>query len=213
ISLSAGSTIARASSGSRSSISSVEPLMSANSAVTVLRSPSAVSPVIAAFNGTDALLGRGGADGADSANGAPHSPQNLSPVSFEAPQREQRAASGAPHSAQNLRLCRLSPPHFEQRISHTDCPQAFSAVAQALACDALNKQPLVAAFNEIPLPLRCSLVSGRTQAKACARTFYIRVAAAVRANGAKHISPGQRPGKRCRISIRPVRAELNRSLP
>ncbi len=34
--------IARASSGSRSSISSVEPLMSANSAVTVLRSPSIV---------------------------------------------------------------------------------------------------------------------------------------------------------------------------
>ena len=37
---SAGSTIARASSGSRSSINSIEPLMSANSAVTVLRSPS-----------------------------------------------------------------------------------------------------------------------------------------------------------------------------
>jgi hypothetical protein len=37
-----GSTIARASSGSRSRISSVEPLMSANSAVTVLRSPSIV---------------------------------------------------------------------------------------------------------------------------------------------------------------------------
>ena len=34
--------IARASSGSRSSINSVEPLMSANSAVTVLRSPSIV---------------------------------------------------------------------------------------------------------------------------------------------------------------------------
>src|SRR5271170_1909934 len=40
---SAGSTIARASSGSRSCSSSVDPLMSANSAVTVLRSPSATS--------------------------------------------------------------------------------------------------------------------------------------------------------------------------
>src|SRR5713226_10639218 len=40
---SAGSMTARASSGSRSSISSVEPLMSANSAVTVLRSPSIAS--------------------------------------------------------------------------------------------------------------------------------------------------------------------------
>jgi len=38
----AGSTMARASSGSRSSISSIEPLISANNAVTVLRSPSIV---------------------------------------------------------------------------------------------------------------------------------------------------------------------------
>src|ERR1700684_636859 len=40
MSFSAGSIIARASSGSRSSINSVEPLISANSALTVLRSPS-----------------------------------------------------------------------------------------------------------------------------------------------------------------------------
>jgi len=44
ISFSAGSMIARASSGSRSSISSIDPLMSANNAVTVLRSPSSRSP-------------------------------------------------------------------------------------------------------------------------------------------------------------------------
>ena len=41
--LQCGMDIARASSGSRSSINSVEPLMSANSAVTVLRSPSSGS--------------------------------------------------------------------------------------------------------------------------------------------------------------------------
>jgi transposase InsO family protein len=45
ISLSAGSTMARASSGSRSRIISVEPLISANSAVTVLRSPSRASRI------------------------------------------------------------------------------------------------------------------------------------------------------------------------
>src|SRR6266550_7029653 len=41
--ISAGSMMARACSGSSSSISSVEPLMSANNAVTVLRSPSIAS--------------------------------------------------------------------------------------------------------------------------------------------------------------------------
>src|SRR5271163_1680524 len=45
MSFSAGSIMARASSGSRSSINSVEPLMSANSAVTVLRSPSGSSAI------------------------------------------------------------------------------------------------------------------------------------------------------------------------
>src|ERR1700730_7170499 len=42
--LNAGSTTARASSGSRSAINSVEPLILANSSVTVLRSPSSGGP-------------------------------------------------------------------------------------------------------------------------------------------------------------------------
>jgi hypothetical protein len=54
ISLSAGSMIARASSGSRSRISSVEPLMSANNAVTVLRSPSSVGEASSATTRTAA---------------------------------------------------------------------------------------------------------------------------------------------------------------
>ena len=53
ISFSAGSTMARASSGSRSSISSIDPLMSANRAVTVLRSPSSEVSEISALTRID----------------------------------------------------------------------------------------------------------------------------------------------------------------
>ncbi len=53
ISFSAGSMIERASSGSSSAISSLEPLMSANSAVTVLRSPSSA----AAPSGSRTVMG------------------------------------------------------------------------------------------------------------------------------------------------------------
>ena len=48
---------ARASSGSRSSISSIEPLMSANSAVTVLRSPSSASAAASGFTRIAELSG------------------------------------------------------------------------------------------------------------------------------------------------------------
>ena len=74
---SAGSIIARASSGSRSCISSVEPLMSANSAVTVLRSPSR-------FSAADESATRIGESfdffddaAAGAPNGAPQSSQNF----------------------------------------------------------------------------------------------------------------------------------------
>src|SRR5262249_1008206 len=109
--------MARASSGSRSSINSIEPLMSANNAVTVLRSPSR-------FLGRDvsAIRTSGSLDFLTSAdwgvpNAAPHSPQNFSPDSFVAPHRGHFEASVSPHSAQNFRPSRLSVPHFEQRIN------------------------------------------------------------------------------------------------
>src|SRR5712691_6782136 len=156
MSFSAGSMIARASSGSSSSINSVEPLMSANSAVTILRSPSTGGEASASSAATRiaapaVTVDRACDDGVVS--GAPQSPQNFSPGSLGAPQRAHLAAIAAPHCAQNLRPCRLSPPHFEQRISHPDCRQAFSVVAQALACDALNKHPLVVirVIRETPL--------------------------------------------------------------
>jgi hypothetical protein len=69
------SMMARASSGSRSSISSIEPLMSAKSAVTVLRSPSRAAELSA----SDAVMGgvddRGPGDPGPSA--VVHWPQNL----------------------------------------------------------------------------------------------------------------------------------------
>src|SRR5271170_4008275 len=105
----AGSTIARASSGSRSSISSVEPLMSANSAVTVLRSPLTVVE-FSSFAGVTriseaeivALGDRGGKAGASATSEVPQSPQNRLAVGLSAPHLGQRLASGPPQSPQNL---------------------------------------------------------------------------------------------------------------
>jgi hypothetical protein len=93
--------------------------MSANSAVTVLRSPSSdadeASDAIrlagsAAFAGSVWAAGEGVSD-------APQSPQKSSPGSFEAPHRGHWRASVTPHFEQNLRPSRLSVPHFAQRTS------------------------------------------------------------------------------------------------
>src|SRR5215469_3229791 len=112
--------MARASSGSRSAISSVEPLMSANRAVTVFRSPSRLSRSGASVRRTsDSLDFFGGVAGA-CPSAAAHSPQKSSPGSFEAPHSGHNRASGPAHFAQNLRPSRLSAPHFSQR---TLCPQ------------------------------------------------------------------------------------------
>src|SRR5215469_3218833 len=142
--LNAGSTIVRACSGSRPCISSVEPLMSANSAVTVLRSPSmactawagsGVMRISVAVEDTiveESALGR-----AIPASAAPQSAQNLALAGLSAPHFGQRIGSGLPHSAQNRLPGKLSVPHFEQRIFPRIAPQAFLKVAQASACDAL----------------------------------------------------------------------------
>src|SRR5712691_1293106 len=96
MSLSAGSIIALASSGSRSSISSIEPLMSANKAVTVLRSPSAIVEVSVC----SAVTGMSGAFQENAGDCA---------LAF-------LAESAAPQSPQNRFTARFSLPHFEQRI-------------------------------------------------------------------------------------------------
>src|SRR5215469_6501657 len=113
MSLSAGSTIARASSGSRSSINSIEPLISANSAVTVLRSPSR-----AVGSSVSGALGR--FDDSGFAQPEPsdviHCPQNLNPGGFSKPHLGHVSASGVVHWPQNFIPPGLSKPHFEQRI-------------------------------------------------------------------------------------------------
>src|SRR5271168_3764701 len=112
----AGSMIARASSGSRSCSSSVEPLISANSAVTVLRSPSRFSEagVSATRIGESFDCFAEAAGGCPS--GAPHSPQKRLSAGLSAPHFGQRFASGAPQSPQNFLPAGFSVLQFEQRI-------------------------------------------------------------------------------------------------
>src|SRR5215472_4627952 len=105
--------MARASSGSRSSIRSIEPLISANSAVTVLRSPSggcAPDSRGAKRTGCAGCSARAG-------RAAPHSSQNFAPGLLIAAQAGHFDESGAAHSLQNLAPSRFSAPHLEQRIS------------------------------------------------------------------------------------------------
>src|SRR6266852_9411959 len=113
--------IARASSGSRSSINSVDPLMSANRAVTVLRSPSIASEVCR----SGAMRTPPGAstdDGlplsvpASLPSALPQSPQNFFSGGFSEPHCPHRFASAAPQSPQNRLPAGLSAPHFAQRI-------------------------------------------------------------------------------------------------
>src|SRR6266852_9579051 len=115
MSFSAGSTMARASSGSRSSIRSIEPLISANSAVTVLRSPSIASdasPSAAtmicdldeeAVAETSALA---------EPTEIPHFLQNRAPGLSDALQAGQANSSFAPHPSQNEASCGFSRLHF-----------------------------------------------------------------------------------------------------
>src|SRR5712691_8829169 len=123
MSLIPGSMIARASSGSRSSINSIDPLMSANSAVTVLRSPSAGSAPAPdssrkIFCASADPRGRAGSgDRRGFRRGVPHSPQNLNCGGFSAPQFGQTALSGSPQLPQNLVVSGFSELQLGQRIS------------------------------------------------------------------------------------------------
>src|SRR5712692_9387340 len=120
---SSGATIACAASGSSASISAVEPLRSANSAVTILRSPSIVveasacSEVTRILGAADAALGKvAAADSALPGRAAPQSSQNADAGAFCAPHFGQPRDSGLPHAAQNFLLVVLSVPHLVQRM-------------------------------------------------------------------------------------------------
>src|SRR6266851_7153396 len=101
--------IARASSGSRSSISSIEPLMSAKRAVMVLRSPSGgVSEAEIAsrrsFGGCLRMTTEEATASVAivSASGVAHLPQNFLGDGFSEPHLEHVAISGAAQSPQNF---------------------------------------------------------------------------------------------------------------
>src|SRR5215472_14346778 len=116
--------MARASSGSRSSIRSIEPLMSANRAVTVLRSPSK-------FSGADISVTRVGvsfefatsdATVGSARKAAPQESQNFASVRFSAPHEAHLGENLAPHLSQKRAPSRLSAPHFAQRMVLTRPP-------------------------------------------------------------------------------------------
>src|SRR5215469_11304034 len=113
---SAGSIILRASSGSRSCINSIEPLISANSAVTVLRSPSRVSVLTASAKRIAEVPSWFTAAGADPLMGEPQFPQNFAVGAFSNPHDTHDALNAAPHSLQNLSPSGFSVLHFAQII-------------------------------------------------------------------------------------------------
>jgi hypothetical protein len=95
--------------------------MSANSAVTILRSPSIVWSAIGElpiFAGAASSV-VGAADLDDpSSNFAAHSPQNFAAAEFSKPHFAHIRLSAAPHSLQNLSPSGLSALQLEQRIIH-----------------------------------------------------------------------------------------------
>src|SRR5215469_15095477 len=135
--------MARASSGSRSSISSIEPLMSANSAVTVLRSPSESATVCSDVNRTDVVEEVRAVDPNPlEASAAAHSPQNFAVGAFSYPHFAQRFLKGAAHSLQNFCSAGFSAPHVGQFTSGTKLVEQRLGVLQIGGVEALS-EPVV----------------------------------------------------------------------
>src|SRR5215469_5824349 len=112
--------------GSRFCSKSVDPLMSAKSAVTVLRSPSRFPVTILSVTRIDESFGFFGDAAADGLSDVPHSSQNLAPGLFLAPHFGHEASMGPAHSLQNLAPSRFSAPHFAhfivRRSIHSGAP-------------------------------------------------------------------------------------------
>src|SRR6266851_6752491 len=101
---SSGATIACAASGSRSSINCVEPLRSANSAVTILRSPSSASDVPPSAAATSSDLGEERVAQAAALWGpiaVPHFLQKRAPGLTDVLHAGHINSRLAPHSSQN----------------------------------------------------------------------------------------------------------------
>src|ERR1700730_2647368 len=144
MSFSVGSIIARASSGSMSRIISVESLISANNAVTVLRSPSIVSEVCrsGAMRTPPSAFARDGLPPSATKSvpsALPQSAQNFAPGALSALQFEQRFDSGLPHSAQNFLPGIPSVPHFQQRILRSQLLEQRLGLLQIARVEALGE--------------------------------------------------------------------------
>src|SRR6516162_8640457 len=115
--------MARASSGSRSSISSIEPLMSANRAVTVFRSPSVTSAAICSANKRTPTpedeLGLASEPIEEALRLFPHFLQNRAPALTGALQTGQSSSSLRPHCSQKAESEGFSLPQFEHLIVRT----------------------------------------------------------------------------------------------
>jgi hypothetical protein len=127
--------MARASSGSRSCSSSVEPLISANSAVKVLRSPSSAAdePRSGATRTPPGLDPdhEAAAASAPFVSGVPHLPPKSEAGGFSVLHFAHGFASAFPHFEQKLFVDGLFVPHFEQRIEITRiryCPFSYHRV-------------------------------------------------------------------------------------
>src|SRR5713226_542722 len=115
---SSGATIACAASGSRASINWVEPFRSANSTVTIFRSPSRLSAAGASATRFDEASDCCAAVvDASVPNAVPQSSQNVDKGAFCAPHVEQGLDNGLPQTAQNFRPVVLSVPHLTHRIA------------------------------------------------------------------------------------------------
>jgi len=108
--------------------------MSANSAVTVLRSPSRFS----AAEGSATRIGESfdffaGAAAAGAPSAVPHSPQKRLPAGLSAPHFGQRFASAAPQSPQNFLPAGFSVLQFGQRIDPCNLAEQSDLVSPAAA--------------------------------------------------------------------------------
>src|SRR5215472_7376298 len=110
--------MARASSGSRSSIRSIEPLMSANSAVTVLRSPSRFSAAEASATRIGPSFDFFADAGAADSMAVPHCLQNRAPRLTAALHAGQISSSFEPQRSQNAASAGLSVLHDAHSIGY-----------------------------------------------------------------------------------------------
>jgi len=116
--------------------------MSANSAVTVFRSPSTFS----AAGVSPTRIGESFGFFADGAGGFPsaaaHSPQNFAVGAFSYPHCAQRFLKGAAHSLQNFCSAGFSAPHAEHFMSRTQLVEQRLGVLQVGGVEALG-EPVV----------------------------------------------------------------------